>query len=312
MTRIRPLRYTEVFDNVRLLGRLLAPEGLIWTTELPRMSAQLPFILHLSCMAHYTPHVPYLAQRILARLGIDCPILGGPENCCGTLHHHFGDEYLAKQTARIGIAGFRRAKPTTVLSICPDCDEQFGRHMPKNRPFHHANVSELFVAHLEQLAGMMHPVNRRVVLHVHDKNEARLRDARNIEAILRAIPGLTLLPATRNVGHNTHCQILEPMPVADQQAMFAEAVAANADTIVVPYHSCYRQHLKKELEYPVKVEHYLSLLGQALGIEVQQRYKELRLLNDVDRAVEALRPQFEPLGYTREQMRPMVEWAIYC
>src|SRR5690606_27665706 len=237
---------------------------------------------------------------------------GGPENCCGTLHEHFGDEYLAKQTARIGIAGFRRAKPKTVLSVCPDCDEEFGRHMPKKRPFHHANVSELFVAHLERLSKMMRPVERRVVLHVHDKNAARQQDARNIEAVLRAIPGLTLLPATRHVAHNTHCQILDPMPPADQEAMFEEARALEADAIVVPYHSCYRQHLKKELQHPVTVLHYLSLLGEALGIQVEERYKELRLLDDVDKAVEVLRPRFEPMGYTSEQVRPMVEWAIYC
>lgn len=312
MTQIRPLRYSDVFDNVRMLGRLLAPEGLAWTTQIPIGSRQLPFVLHLSCMAHYTPHVPYLAQQVLMKLGIECPILGGPENCCGTLHRHFGDDYLARRTARSGIAGFRRARPTTVLSVCPDCDEEFGRNMPTKAPFRHANVSELFIAHLERLKPMMRVVERRVVLHVHEKNAARQQDARNIETILRAIPGLTLLPATRHVGHNTHCQILEPMPLEDQAAMFNEAVRLQADAIIVPYHSCYRQHLKKELDYPVKVLHYLSLLGEALGIEVEERYKTLRLLDDVDRTVEALRPRFEPMGYTAEQIRPLVEWAIYC
>lgn len=307
----RPLSYGAVFENIRILGRLLAPEDLTWTTELPPDTPQLPFVLHLSCMAHYTPHVPYLAQKIMARMGLDCPILGGPENCCGTLHKHLGDGGFAEQTARIGIVGFRRAKPLTVLSICPDCDEAFGAHMPQSKPFHHSNVSELFVTHLERLKPMMRTVQRRVMLHLHDYNDARRRDSVNIETILRAIPGLEIVVSEHHRGPGAHCQILAPMAKEDQEAMFGEAVALGADTVVMPYHSCYRQHLKMELKHRVQVQHYLSILGQALDINADETYKRLRLLDDVDKSVEALRPKFERLGYTAAQIRPLVEWALY-
>lgn len=307
----RPLSYGAVFENVRILGRLLAPEGLTWTTELPADAPEMPFVLHLSCMVHYTPHVPYLAQKIMAKLDLDCPILGGPENCCGTLHKHLGDDDFAAQTARMGIVGFRRAKPRTVLSVCPDCDEAFGAHMPRSKPFYHSNVSELFVTHLEKLRPLMRPIRRRVVVHVHDYNEPRRRDAANIETILKAIPGLEIAVSERHRGSGAHCQILAPMAKEDQEAMFAEAASLQADTVVMPYHSCYRQHLRMELAHPVKVQHYLSLLGEALDIHVDETYKRLRLMNDVNKSVEALRPRFEPLGYTADQIRPLVAWGIY-
>ncbi|MGH8746335.1 MAG: heterodisulfide reductase-related iron-sulfur binding cluster, partial [Burkholderiales bacterium] len=283
-----------------------------WTTELPQDGPQLPFILHLSCMAHYTPHVPFTAQRILQKMDIACPILGGPENCCGTLHEHFGDRTLAQQTARIGITGFRRAKPTTVLSICPDCDEMFSKHMPQSKSFHHSNVSELFIENLDRLKPLMRRLDRRVVVHIHDHNDSRKRDAENVETILGAIPGVEIVKANSRRGPGAHCQILAPMPKDEQSAMFDEAVALGADTLVMPYHSCYRQHIKMELQYPIKVEHYLSVLGAAVGVEVEETYKRLRLLDDVDKSVAALRSKFEPLGYTDAQIRPLVEWAIYC
>lgn len=310
--KLRPLSYTDVFENARIIGGLLAPEGFSWSTELARDAPQSPFILHLSCMAHYTPHVPCVAQRIMQKLGLPCPVLGGPENCCGSIHAHLGEPALSKKVARIGIAGFNRARPMTVLSICPDCDESFARHMPQPAPFHHANVSELFVSHLEQLKPMMRRLDRRVVLHAHDHNEARKRDYRNIDTILRSIPGVEVLPATRHRGPGAHCQILAPMSKENQDAMLSEVIALGADTLVVPYHSCYRQHLKTELRYPVRVEHYLTILGASLGIEVEETYKKLRLLDDVDKTVEALRPKFEPLGFSAERIRPLVEWAIYC
>lgn len=312
MIKLRPITYTDAFESSRLFGRLLAPEGFSWATELPREGPALPFILHLSCLAHYTPHVPFIAQRIMEKLGIPCPILGGPENCCGAIHQHLGDAVLSQRTARTGITGFLRAKPLTILSVCPDCDETFGKHMPQSKPFHHANVSELFVTHLDRLKPMMRPLNLKVVLHVHGNNDARKKDAANIETILGAIPGVEILPAKRSCGTGTHCQILAPMPVTDQKDMLQEAVALGADVLVVPYHSCYRQHLKMELAYPLQVQHYLSILGASLGVVVEETYKQLRLLDDVDKAVEALKPKFEPLGYNAGQMRPLVQSNIYC
>lgn len=306
----RPMSYAGVFDNVRLLGEVLAVDKFDWMREISP-GTTMPFVLHLSCMAHYTPHIPYLAQKIMQKIGLDCPILGGPENCCGALHHHLGDDKFAAQTAKIGIAGFRRARPTTVLSICPDCDEAFGRFMPAERPFHHSNLSELFVDQLERIKPMMQPVNKTVVLHVHEHSDARVRDAQNVEKLLRAIPGLRVVPAKNNVGPGAHCQFLAPMSKENQQAMFAEAAALGATTLVVPYHSCYRQHLKMELRFPVKVEHYLSVLGASLQITAREEYKRLRLLDDLNKTVEEVRPRFDELGYSTEQIRSMVKFALY-
>jgi Fe-S oxidoreductase len=306
----RSMSYAGVFDNVRILGEVLALDKFSWMSEVPP-GAAMPFVLHLSCMAHYTPHIPYLAQKIMQKIGLDCPILGGPENCCGALHHHLGDDKFAAQTAQIGIAGFKRARPTTVLSICPDCDETFARFMPAERPFHHSNLSELFVEQLERIKPMMQPINKNIVLHVHDHNDARVRDARNVKKLLQAIPGIQILSAKNNAGPGPHCQFLAPMPKEDQQAMFAEAAALGATTLVVPYHSCYRQHLKMELRYTVKVEHYLSVLAASLQITAREEYKRLRLLDDLDKTVEEVRPRFHELGYSTDQIRSLVKFALY-
>lgn len=311
MVKVRPLQYTKVFDGVRLLGDLLAPEGLNWKRELPRGEDNSEFVIHLSCMAHYTPHIPLLAQLIMEKIGLPCPILGGPENCCGAVHYHLGESRLGERVARVGLAGFRRANRKTVLSVCPDCDEIFAKVMPDPAPFRHTNVTELFVQHLDDFRPLMKELDRRVIVHFHDHNEARRRDASNVTRILEAIPGVSILEAHHNIGPGAHCQILGPMAEDDQQAMFREGEERSADTLVVPYHSCYRQHLKMELEYPLRVEHYLTVLGAALGIEVRETYKELRLLDDIDMSLEALRPKFEALGYTEEQVRPVIESGVY-
>ena len=311
MTDQRAFTYTSAFESVRQIGSLIAPDGLKYVSELPVGGPQLPFVLHLSCMVLFTPQIPYLAQKILGRLGIDCPILGGPETCCGTLHNHFGDTSLEQQAAKTGIASIRRAKPTTVLSICPDCDESFNKHATPKSAFSVSNVSELLIDKLDALKALMKPIHRKVVLHYHDCNEIRARDARNIRHILEAIPGLTIVPALKACGPGVHCNILGPMMPQAQSDMFEEAIALGADAIIVPYHSCHRQHLVLELKYPVEVHHYFDLVAMALDIPFEDPHKDLRLLDDIETALDTLQPKIDQLGFNRDEVRPLLKWGVY-
>jgi Fe-S oxidoreductase len=304
--------YTSIFETVRTIGRLLAPEELQYYTEIPAEGSQSDLVIHLSCMANYTPHVPLLAQRILEKAGLHALVVGGPENCCGELHKHFKDHDLEKQTVKIVMQGFRRAKPRKVVSICPDCDEVFSAHGVARYPYQHTNISDLFGEHLDRLKAQMRPVELRIVPHFHSINAARQRDAQNMMAILKAIPGLQILEAKHALGPGIHCQTLHPMPVPDQERMFEEARALGAEALVVPYHSCYRQHCKMQLTYGVPVHHMFNILAMALGIPFSEPFKELRLLDDVDAVVEALRPRIERYGYDEKTVRAQVVRAIFC
>jgi hypothetical protein len=158
----------------------------------------------------------------------------------------------------------------------------------------------------------MRPVELRIVPHFHSINEARQRDAQNMMSILKAVPGLQILEAKHALGPGIHCQTLHPMPVPDQERMFQEARALGADALVVPYHSCYRQHCKMQLKYGVQVHHMFNILAMALGIPFSEPFKELRLLDNVDAVMEALRPRIERYGYDEKTVRAQVARAIFC
>lgn len=308
---VKKVSYVTVFERTRILGNVLAPEGMDFITDVTPGTTVAPTVLHISCQVHNVPHIPYLAQQILRRLGVEFSTLGGPENCCGAYHWHFGDKDLEQQIAKISLNGFQRASARRVLSLCPSCNDSFGRHFTPNHKFHHANASEIFVEHLETLRSMMKPISRRVVVHDHDADEPRRTDRANIQHILEAVPGLTMLNSRRSHGPGIGCQTVAPMPADDTAAMFAEAKELGADAVVVPYHSCYRQHCKMQLQYGVGVQHYLELVAEAMGIPFEQKFKELRLLDNVDEAMERLAPRLEQLGYSPEQVRPYVEQVVY-
>jgi Fe-S oxidoreductase len=303
--------YTPIFERVRAVGRLLQPDELEYVTEIPARGTESELLIHLSCMAHYTPHIPLLAQKILAKAGKRALILGGPDSCCGELHKHFGEHDLEAQMAKVVTLAFRRAKPRKVVSICPDCSDVFSEHGVARQPYQHANISDLLIEYLEVLKPQMRPVELRVIAHFHTVSEARRSDAENMLTLLRAVPGLEILDAKHSLGPGNHCQTLHPMPVPDQKRMFEEARDLKADALVVPYHSCYRQHCKMQLEFGATTHHMFNLLAMALGIPFTEPFKELRLLGSVDKAIERLRPRIRSLGYDEQRVREQVERAIF-
>jgi Fe-S oxidoreductase len=302
--------YTSRFESARKMGHLLAPDDLEWAIAPPR-GGKAAFLIHLSCNSHYTTFIPYLMQRILKEIGLDTVILGGPENCCGNPHRFGGDPDLEPKVAKTALDGFARMEPRRVLSICPDCDDNFNRAISPEASFSYENVSKIFVEHLSSLKRKMQPVKKRIVVHTHDVNEKRVADGDRMTAILGAIPGIDILPAVHARGPGNHCQVLKPMPQDMQDIMFDEARALGADAVVVPYHSCYRQHCKMEITHGVETSHYVSLLAESLGIKVEERLKDLRRLDDVDAVLSALRPRINNFGYDEAEIRSYIETAIF-
>ena len=313
MAKVDKVPYVFVFEPPRILGRVLASDDFSYITDPPAGMKSGSVILHVSCQTLTVSHIPYLAQKIMEKLGIDFTTLGGPENCCGSFHWHMGDEDYERQIATLTLNGFRRMKPVRVVSTCPDCDASFERHMARQHTFEHINIAEILVEHVDQLKALMkHPVNKRVALHLHEEGEARQRDAEAVRRLMAAIPGLEVLDAPKAKGLGEHCvKQLGTVQLDVTHAMFTEAKELGADYLVVPYHGCYRQHCKMQLEYGVEVQHYLALLAQAIGIPYEEPFKELRMLDDIDKAMERLRPRIQQLGYREEEVRTYVQGAVY-
>lgn len=308
---LKKISYTTVFERTRMLGAVIAPEGLHFRTELDPGEVAEELVLHISCQVANVPHVAYLAQKILEKLDLKFTVLGGPEYCCGAYHWHFGDLDFERQISKISLNDFRRSKARTVLSICPSCDDSFGRHKTPMHNFRQVNIAEMFMERLPQLKEMMQPVPCKVVLHEHDYDETRRRNAECARALIECIPGVEILPAKSAMGPGIGCQSVAPMSEADTDVMFEEAVTLKAEYLIVPYHSCYRQHCKMQLKYGVEVQHYLGILAQSLRIPFEEKFKELRLLDNVDEAVAQLRPRIQELGLKEEEIKKYVRAVIY-
>jgi Cysteine-rich domain len=313
MVKIAKMPYKNVFEPPRILGRILSDDDFSYITDPPVGMMAGDIILHVSCQTLTVSHIPFLAQKIMQKIGLEFTTLGGPENCCGSFHWHMGDEDYERQIAIMTLGKFRRMKPVRVVSTCPDCDTSFNRHMQQQHTFKRTNIVEILAEHVDKLKELMTvPLEKKIAIHWHAEGEARIRDAAGIRMLLGAIPGLVILDTPKSRGLTGHCvkQFGSVQPEVTQ-AMFTEARERAADYLVVPYHGCYRQHCKAQLEYGIEVHHYLALMAQSMGIIFREPFKELRMLDDLDKAMEQLRPRIQKFNYSEDEVRAYVSNAIY-
>ena len=86
-----------------------------------------------------------------------------------------------------------------------------------------------------------------------------------------------------------------------------QAVERGADTFATLYHGCQRHMCRYEADYPVKVEHYLTLVGRALGIEHEDLHKKHVLSGDIDAIMEETSPCAAANNISPEEARLTIE-----
>jgi hypothetical protein len=62
--------------------------------------------------------------------------------------------------------------------------------------------------------------------------------------------------------------------------MLDAAKHARIDVLATLYHSCHREICQQESNYPFAVVNYVTLLGEAMGIEYPDLYKRYKLVGD--------------------------------
>jgi heterodisulfide reductase subunit D len=113
-------------------------------------------------------------------------------------------------------------------------------------------------------------------------------DWQSTRAILRAIPGLELIDVENPAALGRHCnpkwigRIGRPQWQEAITGVLDSARDARVDILVTLYHSCHREICHAESKYRFTIVNYISLLGEAMGIEYPDVYKRYKLRADPD------------------------------
>ncbi len=302
-------------QGVKVLSRLQLPADLVARVTRSAHASEGPapdVVLYLGCNVMKTPHIALLCMDVLDRIGARYAVFGGPANCCGVIQFRAGDTKTAGRISGNTVAGFAATGAAKVLTWCPTCNIQLGEVvMPTtSAPFALDHVVPYIAARLDRLRP--HFVNRieqRVALHEHPGVGGVTE---GVLQILGAIPGLEIVDlAQPRVGYM--CNSLAPVP-AYKRALHAQeleaAAAAGVDALVGVYHACHRELCAHESTYPFRVVNFLELVGEAMGVDRPDLFKQWKMMQDVDRVLAETSSQIAAAGLEMDQVREVMLTAI--
>jgi heterodisulfide reductase subunit D len=127
-------------------------------------------------------------------------------------------------------------------------------------------------------------VEMRVALHQHPGVAGAMEAATEI---LRAIPGVELVDLKQPaVGlQSVNLGVLPAFKRELQRNELQAACDAGVDALVTVYHSEHRELCAHERDWPFRIVNVLELVGESMGLHRQDRYKQLKMMQDADQIV---------------------------
>src|SRR5687768_6760085 len=303
--------FRKMSSAVKVLSRLQLPADLLAGFTQPAAAGSDPapdIVMYLGCNVLKTPHIALLCLEVLDRLGARYRVFAGPAYCCGVIQYRAGD---AKTSGRIGgntVAGFAGTGAPRVLTWCPTCNIQLSEIvMPStDASFNLEHVVPYIAARIELLRPhFIHSINKRVALHEHPGVAGVTEGAIKI---LTAIPGLELVDLEQpRVGYM--CNSLAPVPAYKRELHAREleaAAAAGVDYLVGIYHACHRELCAHEATSPFKVVNFLELVGEAMGVEKPDLFKQWKMMQDVDRVLAEVATHASTAGLDLDTVREVL------
>jgi Fe-S oxidoreductase len=291
-------RFREISRDVTMLSRLqLDDEALERLGQKPASAASVSveapdFVFYTGCNVLKTPHIALLALDIMDALGVSYRVMGGPNHCCGVSQLRAGDVEMSGRMGSNSIEKMSHAKSGQVISWCPSCYVQFTEttlptleRQAGARPFEMTPFLRFLRDRLAQLTPLLRRrLDLRLALHRHPGVAGVMEAAADI---LQAIPGVELVDLKQPaVGlQSVNVGVLPAFKRELQLNELQAASNAGVDALVAVYHSDHRELCAHERDWPFRIVNILEVIGESMGLHRQDRYKELKLMQDADQIV---------------------------
>jgi Fe-S oxidoreductase len=276
-------------SRMQLTPQQLARLGQDPGTDLSDPVESPEVVFYTGCNVLKTPHIALLALDILDAIDVSYRVIGGPSHCCGIVQMRTGDLDSSGRFGETTMEKLAKSRSGKVLAWCPSCLVQFNdftlptvEHMGGAKPFEMTPFVLFLHAKLEDLRPLLRkPVPMRIALHRHTGVAGVMEAAAEL---LSAVPGVELIDlAQPSVGLMSN--YLRALPAYKRELQRNELEAArdaNVDALVVVYHADYRELCAHERDWPFRIVNALEVIGESMGLEEADTYKQLKLKQDVD------------------------------
>ena len=309
--------YAQHFGTMRTIGELVRdPAERSWTTAMPREPEHHRYVVWLGCNIIRTAHIAETLSDILKKIGVDFVALGGPSHCCGIVHQRNGDAAVGSNMLRQTMRKFDVFSPEQLLNWCPSCDGTL-RKTPSDdltdTAKGRASVTVFLASQIDRF--VFEPVKpARVAIHAHAGFAEQDADGAAARTLLQHIPGVEVVDMPSVDDYDRHCsddsvnKHGKPAYVDAVHRWIDAARRLGADQIVSIYHSCHRQMLLAQADFPpdarLDVTNYLTLIARGLALpEREDKFARFSRYGDVDAIMEDVAPNLSTLGIDAEKAR---------
>jgi Fe-S oxidoreductase len=316
-----------VADGVNVLSRLqlddaeLARLGQQVTARLENGSTVAPgerpdFVFYTGCNVLKTPHMALTALDIMDALGVTYKVMGGPTHCCGVIQLRTGDTEVSGRVATNSLDRLAEGK-AGVISWCASCHVQFTEttlpaieKVRGSRPFEMTPFLLFLQTRFDDLRPMLRePVPLRIALHKHPGVKGVVEAGTEL---LRMVPGIEIVDLGQPaVGLMSNA--LNALPDYKRKLQLAElesAAAAKVDALVAIYHVDHRELCAHERDWPFRIVNILDIVGESMGLQHDDTFKRLKIMQDADAIVADCQDMIEMHGLDPAQARAMVVKAM--
>jgi len=290
-------RYRDISRDVTVLSRLQLDTEVLERLGQKSASVSAPaetpdFVFYTGCNVLRTPHIALLALDIMDALGITYQVMGGPSHCCGISQLRAGDVEMSGRMGANTMEKLSHSKSGQVISWCPSCYVQYTEttlptieRQRGSRPFEITPFMRFLGGRLAQLKPhLQRRVEMRVALHRHPGVAGVMEAAAEI---LGAIPGVEPVDLNQPaVGlQSVNVGVLPAFKRELQLNELEAAREAGIDALVAVYHSDHRELCAHERDWPFRILNILEVVGESMGLHRQDRYKQLKIMQDADQIV---------------------------
>lgn len=307
-------------DASKLMSLQIKPSEIKWLENMPQSPKQTDIVFFLGCFTHTAgPDKVFTAIDVLYRLKPDFIVLAGGDNrCCGNAYAMVGDSTGADKAASKLMADIAEFQPKIVVCCCPTCTDRMSRLsafcLPSSKMIEYQHLSTYLADNLGQLS-FTNVVNRVVTVHDPCHLARGLGEFEGSRKILSKIPGLSLVEMAHNKQETLCCGggagiIDVDVSNAFTRQRLEEAMGSGADTLATLCPGCYMTFLKGEITHSLSVKLLIEIVGEALGIQFDDKFRKLARLRDPKKIIDAARENIDASIYSKAEMLDVAQTIL--
>ena len=299
-------------SSERIIAAILTTDEEYQRITTPKVKGSGRVLFFAGCNIYYQPNLLLTALDILEQITDDWAYLPGLDHCCGNNHDSAGRLSAGQEAMEELTASLKNAAVETVVVWCPTCAARF-----------HHDGSDLpvisfarFVA--DNIGGLIKEGGSAGAVTLQEACKVAYLDL-DPQAPRELLNMLTNEPVREMPRHgpDTVCcgwSLHQNQPEAgeeDRQKRLTEASSTGAKTLVTVCHGCQWVLDAPDVDPAVRIVNYIHLVGDALGIHHEDKYRKLRKFEDADAIFHFVRGEmgdrFDQLPFDLVRIRKALE-----